>query len=63
MHTPIVFIIFNRPKETARVFAEIRRVKPPKLFIIADGPRSANEKPLCEAVRAITENIDWACEV
>ena len=37
--TPVAFIIFNRPDTTERVFAEIRRAKPTKLLVIADGPR------------------------
>lgn len=32
-----VFIIFNRPATTERVFAEIARARPSKLFVIADG--------------------------
>ena len=40
MHTPVAFIIFNRPEVTERVFAEIARARPQKLFVIADGPRT-----------------------
>ncbi len=34
--TPVAFIIFKRPEETQRVFAEIRKVKPSKLLVVAD---------------------------
>jgi hypothetical protein len=63
--TPILFIIFNRPDTTKRVFAEIIKYKPSQLFIAADGSRmdKAGEKEKCEETRRITENIDWPCEV
>lgn len=63
--TPIAFIIFNRPDTTARVFEVIRQVKPPQLFVIADGPRADNPSDLekCAATRAIVDKIDWECEV
>src|ERR1051326_1472439 len=65
MHTPVGFLIFNRPNHTRRVFAEIAKAKPPKLFIIADGPRVAvaGEAERCAAARAVVERIDWDCEV
>src|SRR5215217_6065445 len=61
--SPILFLIFNRPKETSLVFAEIRKVKPSKLYIAADGPRNDTEHRLCNEVRSIVRNIDWECEV
>ncbi|MEI3651105.1 MAG: glycosyltransferase family 2 protein, partial [Dolichospermum lemmermannii FEM_B0920] len=39
MKTPVAFIMFNRPDTTKRVFEAIRQAKPPKLLVIADGPR------------------------
>jgi len=63
LDTPIAFIIFKRWKETSLVFEEIRRMKPSKLFIIADGPRNDEEKKLCEETRKIVEKIDWQCEI
>ncbi len=62
LHTPVAFIIFNRPIETARVFATIRAARPTQLFIIADAPRNENDVPLCEAARAVIK-VDWPCEV
>ena len=61
----VLFLIFNRPQETAEVFEAIRIARPEKLFVSADGPRvnKPGEKELCEEARKITENIDWPCEV
>jgi hypothetical protein len=58
----VLFLIFNRPDCTAAVFEEIRRFKPSKLYVAADGPRSEKESPVCVAVRKLVE-IDWECEV
>jgi hypothetical protein len=66
MHTPILFLIFNRPHYTEKVIASIRKIKPAKLYIAADGPRQnkAGEKELCEQTRSLVLNsIDWECEI
>jgi hypothetical protein len=61
--TPVVFIIFRRPDVTAKVFGQIRLAQPKQLFVIADGPRNEEEALRCQQARAITEQIDWDCEV
>lgn len=65
LKTPVVFMIFNRPDTTKVVFEAIRAARPPKLLVIADGPR--DDKPgewyKCEATRQIIDGVDWECEV
>lgn len=63
LKVPIVLLVFNRPEVVARVFKEIREIQPQILFIVADGPRNELEKSLCGQARAVTEQIDWDCEV
>ena len=65
LDTPILFLVFNRPDLTARVFARIRECRPTRLFVAADGPRPAKEGEAeqCALTRAATENIDWPCDV
>lgn len=63
---PILFLTFNRPKQTQRVFEAIRQIQPTKLYFAADGHREnkVGEKEICEEVRNIVlKNIDWNCEV
>lgn len=62
---PVLFIIFNRPDSTSRVFEKIRQAKPSRLYIAADGPREGREDDIqsCQETRAITEQIDWDAEV
>ena len=65
LKTPVAFIIFNRPDTTKRVFAEIAKARPPKLLVIADGPRAdhPDDAEKCAAVRAIIDDVNWDCEV
>ena len=65
MKTSILFMIFNRPDKAAEVFEQIRRVKPKKLFIAADGPRKEKigERELCIKTRHIVNRVDWDCEI
>jgi len=63
--TPILFLIFNRPDQTKKVFDEIRKIRPSKLFIAADGPRTGRPEDIekCRLAREVVNNIDWLCEV
>ncbi|WP_051524664.1 CDP-glycerol glycerophosphotransferase family protein [Pseudobutyrivibrio sp. MD2005] len=65
LHTPVVFIIFNRPDCVKDSFESIRAAKPKKLYIVADGPRfdHPDDKKLCKECRDIVSNIDWDCQV
>jgi hypothetical protein len=65
MSTAVAFIIFNRPDTTERVFSEISKARPPKLLVVADGPREGKpgEYEKCAATRAIIDRVDWDCEV
>jgi hypothetical protein len=65
VNTPVVFLIFNRPDTTARVFQAIARAEPRTLLIVADGPRPdrPGEAEKCRAARVIAENVTWPCEV
>ena len=65
METPVAFIIFNRPAETARVFAAIAAAQPRRLLLVADGPRlnRVGESELCAAARTVVARVDWPCDV
>tara|TARA_B100000795_G_scaffold178503_1_gene134972 strand:+ start:7746 stop:8744 length:999 start_codon:yes stop_codon:yes gene_type:complete len=62
---PVLFLVFNRPALTQKVFNVIQKVKPKKLFIAADGPRDGNYDDInnCKKVREISNQVDWECEV
>jgi len=65
MRSPVLFLVFNRPESTRKVFNAIREAQPPRLYIAADGPREerVKELQLCEEVRNITRLVDWPCEI
>jgi hypothetical protein len=64
-NTPVLFLVFNRPDCTARVFQAIRNLKPMRLYIAADGSRKdkLGENDKVNQVRNIATQVDWDCEV
>jgi len=65
LYTPILFLIFNRPDTTQKVFNAIRKAKPKQFFIAADGspPDREGEIEKCQKSRKIATSVDWDCEV
>jgi len=65
LHTPVLLIIFKRLDTTEKVFESIRKVRPTKLYIAADGPRAdkPGEAEQTQATRDIVKRVDWDCEV
>lgn len=61
----VLFIIFNRPDTTRKVFGAIRKAQPSRLYIAADAPRPgyATDKEKSEQARAVVQEVDWPCEV
>jgi hypothetical protein len=64
-HTPVALFIFKRPEATRQVLARIAQARPPRLLVIADGPRAERpeEAEQCARTRALIESLDWDCEV
>lgn len=63
--TPVALFVFNRPDTAGSVFAAIRQVRPVRLLLVADGPRSdrPGEDALCRQARAVMDLVDWPCKV
>ena len=63
--TPVVLFIFNRQTFTQSVIDILSRIKPTKLFVIADGPKSTmdSEILLCNMTRQLIDTIDWKCDL
>ncbi len=64
-NTPILIIVFNRPKETRQLISRLSELKPKRLYVACDGPRGAREgeQARVEEVRSLFENLSWDCEV
>ncbi len=62
---PILFITFNRPHTTQKVFEAVRQARPRKLYVSNDAPRKGNveDEAKSVAVRSIVQQVDWLCEV
>ena len=65
LQTAVLFLVFNRPDTTGLVFDAIRKARPPRLYVAADGPRTDREgdAELVVKVREIATDVDWPCEV
>lgn len=66
LNTAVLFLVFNRLDTTKKIFEAIRKAKPPRLYIAADGARKdkQDEAKATQAVRDyIISNIDWDCKV
>lgn len=66
LNTAVLFLVFNRLDTTKQVFEAIRKAKPPRLYVAADGAREDKEgedKKAQEVRDFILSNIDWDCDV
>lgn len=66
MKTPVLFIVFTRMDTTMKVFSQIRKYKPKKLYIASDGARTThpNELKKVQEIRDyLVQTIDWDCDL
>jgi hypothetical protein len=65
LRAPLLFIAFNRPEKTQKVWDQIKKAKPSKLYISIDGPRKdlPSDYDKIKRVREIVQNVDWKCDV
>lgn len=62
---PVALFVFNRPDLAQKTFDVVRGLRPPVLFVSADGPRPdrPDDESLCKETRDIVQGVDWECEV
>jgi hypothetical protein len=62
---PVLLIFFTRIEKTKKVFDEIKKARPSKLYLYQDGPRIGrpDDKENIAKCREYVTNIDWDCEV
>lgn len=62
---PVLILFFNRPDFLSKVFAEVKKARPSKLFLYQDGPRGERDMDGIMGCRAVVsdDQIDWDCEV
>ena len=49
----VLILFFNRPEPLAKVFEQVRKARPAKLFLYQDGPRGERDLPGIQACRAL----------
>lgn len=61
----VLLLFFTRTDSFQKVFDEVRRARPSRLFLYQDGPRNERDLAGIEACRRIVadDQIDWQCEV
>ena len=62
----VLMLFFNRPDHFSKVWTEVKKARPARLFLYQDGPREGrDDMPGILACRELVsdENIDWECEV
>lgn len=65
-NTPIAFFFFNKMDTTLRVFEQIKKIKPNRLYLISDGGRAEKENEIVHVQQLreqIVSQIDWECDV
>lgn len=62
---PVLLVVFNRPDETRRLLTAVSRVRPPRLYVSADAPRSGrpDDNRRCEQTLQLFENLEWPCKL
>lgn len=63
--SPVLLIGFNRPDTMQKVFNEVRRAQPLKLYYAVDCAREGkdDEAEKVNQVKDIINQVDWSCEV
>lgn len=59
----VLILFFNRPEPLSRVFEQVRKARPSRLFLYQDGARDERDLAGIEACREVVSQIDWECEV
>ena len=63
--TPVAVFMYNRPRLTERLIEVLEKVRPSRLLLVADGPRSGDHEDIekCASVRSLFENLNWNCQI
>lgn len=65
MTPPVILIVFNRPRHTARLMEQLAAVRPRQLLVVADGPRPNRhqEEAATVEVRKLLDRVTWPCDL
>ena len=61
---PILLLIYNRDRYLDNLTRVLKKIKPQKIYIAADGPNSSENQIKCQITRKkIEELITWECDI
>ena len=62
---PVLFIFFNRSHHAQQVFNVLKQLKPRRLFLAGDGPRTdrPSDAEGCREARELALQVDWPCDL
>ena len=65
MTTPVAIIFFNRIEPLKTLVVRLAEVKPPKVYLVADGPRPTrpSDAEKTTECRAFMLHLPWTCEI
>ena len=62
--SPVFFHVWNRIDVVKRVFKQIKKAKPSKLYLSSDGPRNITDhKKIIRIRKYIINNVNWKCKI
>lgn len=61
----VLILIFNRPDKVRSLIDALSLARPPRLYIAADGPRTArpSDAGQCAEARRIAQEVSWPCQI
>ncbi len=61
----VLILFFNRPLQLAKVFEQVKKARPSRLYLFQDGARDGREDDIVniQKCREVVSDIDWECEV
>ena len=60
---PVLLLIFNRPQYLKKNIINLRKIKPKKIFVFCDGPKTLEDIELCKDSINQLNKINWECKV
>lgn len=58
METPVLLMVYNRPKQTEQVLIRLRECSISNVFISADGPKNISDRKLTDEVKSVLSRFD-----
>lgn len=58
METPVLLLVYNRPKQTEQVLARLKQCGVKHVFVSADGPKNDVDRKVIEEVKAVLNRFD-----